>query len=889
MSRPGRPRPRLLVPQVVQTSGTDCGPACLTALARGFRLPAVYDRLRDACHTGRDGTAIGTLAELAGELGFEAREVMLPPDHLLEPLAGALPAVVVTRLPDGFTHFVLAWRLHRGLPGGPRLQVMDPSQGRRWLRPGTFLAELHRHRHPVPAGTFRAWAGSEDFLRPLAARLRRLGLAPSTVEDLLTGALDDPAWPAVARLDAAARMTAELVTARALRPGREAEGLLRRALDPDGPAPPASCATVQPIPGDPDCLHLTGAVLVRITPPSSSVRLREARPAGAESARGDGRRATGKPPAPTLARLLTSEGLLTPAVLLLALALAAAGTLTEALLFRFLLMLPEAGTAAPVLGGLVALAGAHRLLAYLAERDLLGLGRRLETRLRLALLRHLPRLPERYLDTRPLSDLAERAHGLYRLRRLPEHARHLAGAGCHLALLTAGLVWLHPAGAGWTLLATGAALSPLLAWPALAEADLAVRTRAGALVRSLLDAFRGATALRAHGGEASHRRRHQVLLAGWGWSRLAQLGLELRLDTAQGLAVTAAVLALTLHHLRHGGGPADLLLLAGWGLQLPVRGAQLAAALNQLARERSTLERLAEPLTAPGEEDDDGEAGEAGDGWEGEEGLDVRLDGVTVRAGERELLRELELHLGPGEHAAVVGRSGAGKSTLAALLLGQHRPASGTLTVGGRALRPGLLPALRRATVWIDPTVTLWNRSLAANLAYGNGGRGGGGGGLDGSAVLDAADLKPLLAGLPEGLATVLGEGGGRLSGGEGQRVRLGRGLARPGARLVLLDEPFRGLPRMQRACWLRAAREHWSRATLLAITHDVEETRSFPRVLVIEDGRIVEDGHPEDLARRPDGAYRALLDAEAQARRAWEELGWHRLRLEAGLLWEEP
>ena len=65
--------------------------------------------------------------------------------------------------------------------------------------------------------------------------------------------------------------------------------------------------------------------------------------------------------------------------------------------------------------------------------------------------------------------------------------------------------------------------------------------------------------------------------------------------------------------------------------------------------------------------------------------------------------------------------------------------------------------------------------------------------------VLDAADLRDLLEKLPDGLQTQLGEGGALVSGGEGQRVRLGRGLLRPGARLVILDEPFRGLDRERR------------------------------------------------------------------------------------------
>src|SRR5207244_4301417 len=84
------------------------------------------------------------------------------------------------------------------------------------------------------------------------------------------------------------------------------------------------------------------------------------------------------------------------------------------------------------------------------------------------------------------------------------------------------------------------------------------------------------------------------------------------------------------------------------------------------------------------------------------------------------------------------------------------------------------------------------------------------------------------------------GDGGGLLSGGEGQRVRLGRAMLRPGVRLAILDEPFRGLDRERRRELLARARRAWPGATLLCVTHDVGETRAFGRVLVVDGGRVV-------------------------------------------------
>jgi ABC-type transport system involved in cytochrome bd biosynthesis fused ATPase/permease subunit len=191
------------------------------------------------------------------------------------------------------------------------------------------------------------------------------------------------------------------------------------------------------------------------------------------------------------------------------------------------------------------------------------------------------------------------------------------------------------------------------------------------------------------------------------------------------------------------------------------------------------------------------------------------------------------------------------------------------------------LTGLRAQTAWVDPAVQLWNRSLFENLVFG-----AGPGTIPESELLKSAELHGLLKKLPAGLQTELGENGGLVSGGEGQRVRLGRALHRRGVRLAILDEPFRGLDRRQRKDLMNRARKHWSDATLLCVTHDVGETLSFPRVLVVDSGRVVEDGPPEELVRRPDSTYRKLLLAEEEVREGfWSNNSWQHLHLRDGQL----
>jgi ATP-binding cassette subfamily B protein len=262
----------------------------------------------------------------------------------------------------------------------------------------------------------------------------------------------------------------------------------------------------------------------------------------------------------------------------------------------------------------------------------------------------------------------------------------------------------------------------------------------------------------------------------------------------------------------------------------------------------------------------------------------IVLEGVSVRAAGHTILDKIDLDIEAGAHVAIVGPSGAGKSSLVSILLGWHRPASGRVLIDGSPLDGERLERLRRDTAWVDPTVQLWNRALVDNLHYG----------MAAAAcppldrVLEAADLRDLLENLPDELQTRLGEGGALVSGGEGQRVRLGRGLLRLGVRLVILDEPFRGLDRQRRRELLARARCRWQAATVLCITHDVGETQAFDRVLVVEEGQIIEDGAPADLAAQSGSRYRALLEAEREGWVGlWSSGIWRRLRLEGGRLVE--
>ncbi len=880
---------RFFAPEVVQTSAMDCGPAALKCLLEGFGVPASYGRLREACQTDVDGTSIDTIEELARQLGLDAEQIMLPLDHLLLPEADVLPAIVVVRLPNGFTHFVVAWRTH----GDSVAQVMDPATGRRWPTVKQFLDTVYVHTFPVPAAAWREWAGSEAFLAPLRRRIEKVGANPVS---LIETALADVGWQGLAALDAATRLVAALIRAGGIRAGKAAQSLLQSfitrtqeaALSADGPIP-AAYWSVRPVETETEemSLYLRGAILVRVK--GLRPKTEQAPPLSPELAA----TLAEKPiqPERQLWQLFKSDGLLRPALLLPAIFLAALGVILEAVLFRGLIDLGQllglesqrAGAMTAVILFLIGLL----LLQMRITAHALRLGRHLDMQMRIAFLEKIPRLRDQYFHSRPASDMAQRSHFIYKMRDLPNLGAALLRNIFTLILTTAGIIWLSPATALLALLAGAAALAfPVLILPILMERDLRVQTHVGSLSRFFLDSLLGLVPVQAHGAERAVRREHESLLVEWGRAAVSLFLAVIGAEGGQAFLGYASAIAILFVHLSRGGDIGSILLLAYWALTLSTLGREIGLLLRRYPTYRNVTLRLMEPLGAL--EEEAAAAVLAAD----EQNSAVRLafNNISVRAAGHVILQDINLRIEPGDHVAIIGPSGAGKSSLVGLLLGWHRPvadpsAQSSLLVDGSPLDADRLARLRQATAWVDPAVHLWNRPFLDNLTYGTT--------LAAAAVplpqvLEQADLLSVLRKLPQGLQTPLGEAGGLVSGGEGQRVRLGRAMLRADVRLAILDEPFRGLGREQRREMLRRARQLWSAATLLCITHDVSETLPFERVVILDAGRIVEDGRPAELAAAPDSRYAAMLAAEEQVRWSlWSGAAWRRLRLENGRLTE--
>ncbi|MEI7610513.1 MAG: ABC transporter ATP-binding protein, partial [Rhodospirillaceae bacterium] len=519
------------------------------------------------------------------------------------------------------------------------------------------------------------------------------------------------------------------------------------------------------------------------------------------------------------------------------------------------------------------------LLAVAAKGACQLLGRRLEVRLRQSLAEKLKTLGDDYFRTRLVSDLNQRAYDLFILSKLPDLAGTAAELVFGLVFVAVCLAWIVPSGPVAVAAMLAVTIGAVVVHHVLGqEHQMRQRTLAGALSRFTLDGLLGLVPLRSHAAERAMRLEQDRMVAEWGRSGARMVRNRTWILTAPQAGTTLVTIFLVRDILASPGDTSLIIVVLYLATAIPRLAEALLLMMQQYQLIRITVLRLLEPLAAPAEGESWYPAAADADAAPAAPGTGIAIDGVTVVGGGRTILDGISCRLAPGEHVAVVGPSGAGKSTLVGLLLGWRGPSAGTVRVDGRLLRGETLAALRRGTAWVDPQVSLWNLSVRGNLAYG----------LDRD---DGVDDAVAMAGLAEVLErfpspdTPLGENGRLVSGGEGQRVRMGRALARPAPRLVILDEPFRGLDAAARRRLAANARERWRTATLLHVTHDIADTLDFDRVLVVENGRIVEDGAPAALAAGP-SRYRALLDAQRHARALlFEHPSWRRLQLKEGRL----
>lgn len=234
----------------------------------------------------------------------------------------------------------------------------------------------------------------------------------------------------------------------------------------------------------------------------------------------------------------------------------------------------------------------------------------------------------------------------------------------------------------------------------------------------------------------------------------------------------------------------------------------------------------------------------------------ARLDNTE----SAQVLHGIDLRVEPGKTLALVGPSGGGKSTIAGLVSRLWEPTGGAVRIGGVDVRDTTLAAVRQTVGVVSQDVHLFHQSLAENLRYAK---------PDASdaeleAALRDAQIWDLVAELPDGLDTVVGDRGHRLSGGEKQRIAIARLLLRdPG--VVVLDEATAHLDTASELAVQRALHRVLQGRTSIVIAHRLSTIRDADEIAVIERGRVVERGTHSGLLAL-DGLYTSLVGAQVEA-----------------------
>lgn len=927
---------RFFIPQVSESAEVTDIQAIVKAVLLGYGISVTDAQLTTSLSGNFAANSPSTLIQITHTFGLEMEQAMLPADAIQ--IGNTLPVLVLLRpISEEPPHWAVVWNRI-----GPFFQVLDPQLGRLWMGSSQLLAEMGSEDLFLTAEAWRELSASATSRQFLRERLQALQLDAKRVETLMTSAYAPAHGCGPAALDAASRTVEHMVQQQSLRRGVEAAHtvatlfaqMLQQLVEQRQLLAPANWAAIPDLSAttlEQAAVRLHGIVGLRIvggleeatvapTPMAAATAKQSVAQtngvAQTDSAAAT-TEATGEATAqsaaqstkPSVLSFLREEGLLSPTLIAVAMLFAGAGMFFQAILFRSLAQLSlrletleqRLWTIALLLAFTFTLLG----LKWFSHSAVLKLGHRLDGRLRLAVLEHIPRLSNGYFQQISPGDMIERIHQVRSVRKLPFYASELLHIAVQFLMTIVGLFLIDWLSALLTFIKLFLPFATMYISGYIGSEAQRTRIYLGFLSRFYLDAMQGLVAIRTHGAEQATRREYEALLGKWVQSNINVYLGEWWFNTiATALSYSMTALVILLYVVRNRD-PANLLLLTYWSVNLEsLRGPLIFLTISYLFDQWKAT-RFLQLLEAPTEEEMTKEAtdtqapaattaatttetnntrssepdreisGERRN--EPSRGIEIVLRGVRVEAAEQVILHEVDLTIPAGSQIGIVGPSGAGKSTLVGLLLGWHYPAAGQTLIDGEPLDFERLQRLRNEVAWVDPTIQLWNRSFLYNLRYG-------GGQMPLNWIIEQADLRSVLERLPEGMQTRLGGEGRLISGGEGQRTRFGRGMQRRDARLVILDEPFRGLDREKRRTLLARARDYWPQATLICVTHDVGQTQTFDRVLVVENGHIIEDGQPADLFVRPGSRYKALMDAEDAVReKLWASEAWRRLWLENG------
>ncbi len=225
-------------------------------------------------------------------------------------------------------------------------------------------------------------------------------------------------------------------------------------------------------------------------------------------------------------------------------------------------------------------------------------------------------------------------------------------------------------------------------------------------------------------------------------------------------------------------------------------------------------------------------------------------------AGDHPVLKKFSLHIEQGEHLGIVGPSGAGKSTLVKLLLRQYEPGEGSISIGSTPTQNLTLDTFNKLISYVPQDTSLFHRTLFENIHYANPA-------ASREAVLEAsmrAHAHEFIIALPDGYETKVGERGIKLSGGQRQRIALARAILK-NAPILVLDEATSSLDSESESVVQQALSDLFESHTVIAIAHRLSTLRAMDRIVVMDQGAIIESGNPRDLLNNEKSLFKKMWE----------------------------
>ncbi|MBS0220242.1 MAG: ABC transporter ATP-binding protein [Proteobacteria bacterium] len=326
------------------------------------------------------------------------------------------------------------------------------------------------------------------------------------------------------------------------------------------------------------------------------------------------------------------------------------------------------------------------------------------------------------------------------------------------------------------------------------------------------------------------------------------------LHAAVTIILTIAMLAWAIVLWQRGrASTGDVVLVCTLGFTILHSTRDLAVALVDVTQHMARLSEAIETLLQPHELRDHPEATPLEPRDRG-----IEFEGVSFAyPGGDKVFDQLDLRFEAGKRTGLVGPSGGGKSTILSLLQRFYDVDQGRILIDGQDIARITQDSMRRAISFVPQDISLLHRSVFDNIRYGKPE-------ATKAEVMKAAEAaccRDFIEALPQGFETIVGDRGARLSGGQRQRIAIARALLKDSP-ILLLDEATSSLDSESEEAIRRALDHLMQGRTVVAIAHRLSTLRNFDRIIVLQDGRVIQEGTPDELSHRR-GPYRMLIDEE--------------------------